>query len=209
MKLSEMSKRLRYEIRHIVPVPDSDVTWLSVHRPSIAFAICIGAGPWQIGRRRTVQQSFIDALCDQDLSSTSALKRLHIACQLDWQTKWFDTVHDILRLCRPLKLSFDQFFTFDGFEHWIDRRQQFEKFFGYQCDPYAFPKVVQLFLRDYLFVPCFPIDRHVRRWLSERGLPTKSSAIVQLFFELHLNPSGYSRAIFNSKAENATFTATR
>jgi hypothetical protein len=206
MILSNEAKILKREIKHVTSVPDSEVDWLSVHRPSVAFAICIGAGPWQIGRRRTVQQSFIDALRQDDLSNPYALRRLKKACPLDWQVKWFDEVYSILRL-EPRR-SFDEYFNFASFGHPVDRRQGFEQFFGAHGGAYDFPKVVQLFLRDYLFVPCFPVDRHVRRWLKERNLPTKSREVVCLFSALSLNPSGYSRAIFNNKAQNATFEPT-
>jgi len=57
-----------------------------------------------------------------------------------------------------------------------------------------------------MFYPTFPADRHVKAWLKENNLPTKPHVIVELFKELRKNPSGYSRAIFDAKAENATFT---
>ena len=203
---------LAKHISYVKPVHDRKVTWLTEHRPSVAFAICIGAGPWRIGRRRKVQQSFIDALGINDLSSTKALKKLVKASQLDWQEVWFRKIHRNLKpisnrmIDRGLNLGyFDNMFENPDEDFLVQER--FERLI--EMPVYRAPKVVQLFVRDYLFIPCFPVDRHVRLWLKERKLPTISRKVVGLFEQLGKNPSGYSRAIFNAKAENATFTPTR
>lgn len=191
-------------ITNVKPVSNRSVTWLSRHRPSVAFACCIGAGPWKIGRRRSVQQSFIDMLRDDDISSNRALRKLETASQLSWQFSWFKRANNI---CRKHHVLFDD--VFDASR--LDRRlalDNFEAVFG--ADANNVPKVVALFARDYLFIPCFPVDRHVRRWLDERGLPRRPRDVVQLFTNIGIgNPSGYSRAIFNSKAQNPLFTPTR
>lgn len=193
---------LSKHINDVVPVSNSSVTWLSRHRPSVAFVCCIGAGPWRIGRRMKVQQSFINALGEEDLRSKSALRRLTKASQLAWQATWFKRVNEV---CNKYDMDFDSIFNQD-FQKSLNAHN-FEAVMKLEVD--KSPKVVALFARDYLFIPCFPVDRHVRKWLIDRGLPHKASAVSALFKELKLNPSGYSRAIFNSKARNPEFTPTR
>ncbi len=197
--------KLAQEIEDVRPVPDSQATWLSRHRPSVAFACCIGAGPWRLPRRQRVQQSFIDAIGEHDLSAPTTLRRLRRASQLDWQAKWFERVNQV---CRKRDVEFDALFD-APFK--IDRSLKFHNFeavFGLEVT--RAPKVVALFARDYLFLPCFPVDRHVRAWFEERGLPQRPHEIMDLFRGLGIsNPSGYSRAIFNAKAQNPQFAPTR
>lgn len=196
---------LASEIEGVKPVPDSQATWLSRHRPSVAFACCIGAGPWRLPRRQRVQQSFIDALGDYDISEAIALRRLTKRVQLDWQRVWFERVN---KVCRRNRVKFDSLFD-APFK--IERSLKFHNFeavFG--LDVEHSPKVVALFARDYLFLPCFPVDRHVRKWFEDRKLPSRPADIMGMFRGLGIsNPSGYSRAIFNAKAQNPHFAPTR
>ena len=200
---------LQKQIKDVVPQHNREATWLLDHRPSIAFAICIGAGPWKIGRRSVVQKSFIKAIGKRDLRDPVALRKLIPACQLDWQNKWFEQINKgLIKLSNKARhrVLFDDLF-WPGIGLTQDKIERFELLIG--CSIHRAPKVVQLFVRDYMFVQCFPVDRHVRRWLEERKLPNRSDKVVALFKELGLNPSGYSRSIFNSKAANPTFEPTR
>jgi hypothetical protein len=208
--MSPESNLLLHHIRTEKPVPDRAATWLVDHRPSVAFSICIGAGPWRIKRRRSVQQSFIDALGKRDLSNLVAARKLIQAGQLDWQGEWFERINRRLR-SKDFKpegkrvKNFDDLFWPGMNDHL--KKSRFELLI--EMPIYKAPKVVQLFARDYLFIDCFPVDRHVREWLKERKLPTNPAKVMRLFKELGRHASGYSRAIFNSKAENATFEPTR
>lgn len=207
--MTSEAKLLQKQIKDIVPQQNREAKWLLDHRPSIAFAICIGAGPWKIGRRSIIQKSFIDAIGKRDLRDPVALRKLIPACQLDWQNKWFEQInHGLIHLSNKARrrILFDDLFWL-GTSLTQDKLDIFESLIG--CSIYRAPKVVQLFARDYMFIQCFPVDRHVRRWLEERKLPNRSDKVVMLFKELGLNPSGYSRAIFNNKAANATFEPTR
>jgi hypothetical protein len=69
--------------------------------------------------------------------------------------------------------------------------------------------VIGLFKRDYLFQPCFPVDRHVRRFMEDHGLPHKAVEVEKMFAAIGENPSFYSRAIFGSKTSNPILAPTR
>lgn len=199
---SDILENLKAVIAEVVPVKDSNVDWLSRHRPSVAFACCIGAGPWKIGRRRNVQQSFLEALAGDDLSSPKALNRLVQKCQLGWQIQWF------VRVNRALK---KHGVMFDSAFNPAPKNPATLNFAFSKCITSSpkMPKVIALFKRDFLFQPCFPIDRHVRAFLVDHQLPDDAVQIEQAFATLGLNPSGYSRAIFNSKTSNPLLEPTR
>jgi hypothetical protein len=204
MQLSKFDSRLLSKLAKIVsgvqPVKDTSVTWLSRHRPSAALCCCIGAGPWKFKRRRDVQQSFVDALGNRDLSERQALLKLSPKIQLDWQFTWFYRVN---RNCKLNNIRFDDAFDIKQPKHIL-----LENFKRIITPDASYPKVIGLFVRDFLFIPCFPVDRHVRAFMKEHGLPEKAIEAEALFKQLCLNPSYYSRAIFNSKAANPELKGT-
>lgn len=68
-------------------------------------------------------------------------------------------------------------------------------------------KATSLFARDYLNINCFPIDRHVRRWLQERNMEDcDEEYLISLGIELKerfdIDIRRYARAIFLNKSSN-------
>jgi len=163
---------------HVEPTP-----WLS-DDPSKALLACIGAGPWKAARRLHVQERAIglyEESCSFDLRSFDPPLGLY---PLAWQNAM---VGCAVRTLRRLDVSL----------HWGLRT--------YLKDPRLFlfevcgagsmgVKVLWLFVRDYLKLDAFPIDRHVKRKLAEHWLPDSCPwYIIKAARELGINPSALNR----------------
>lgn len=174
-----------------VETPD----WLLQHTPSAAFLLCIGSGPWKIGRRTVVQTALLDVLrCTPNVELTET--RLNdFNFPLAWQEKYYQQARKFVLAQRG---TFNN--LFDGVRSGPVSRVNFVDCFG-RFE--AVPKVIGMFARDYLAIPdVFPIDRHVRDWLRDRKLPQKPEKIVPLLQSNGAVPAAVSRAIFGAHSHN-------
>jgi endonuclease III len=57
-------------------------------------------------------------------------------------------------------------------------------------------KVLWLFARDFLQVPAFPIDRHVKRILAQYALPADSWKMTLICEQAEINTNQLARAFF-------------
>lgn len=144
--------------------------WLSRMTATQAFVVCVGAGPWKIGRRRKIQTAALDVVGQSDL--VEAVPYYPLA----WQTNMVWTLRTFLVVNKTTMTAFC-----DGLQ---DPRDLYAA-----CGCPKGTKVLSLFVRDYLELPAFPIDRHVRRLLQKHGLPTKEAAMIALCQELGFDPS--------------------
>jgi hypothetical protein len=71
------------------------------------------------------------------------------------------------------------------------------------------PKVLGMFVRDYLYLDSYPCDRHVRKALKELGLPTRQAQLLKLFDDNKMHARYYARAMFLNKASNPIHPSTR
>lgn len=60
-------------------------------------------------------------------------------------------------------------------------------------------KVLWLFIRDFLKLPAFPIDRHVRRKLKEYKLPIDPIYIIGLCQKAGIDSNALNRSLFLGK----------
>lgn len=205
-------KRLLRAVAKLEPVPDSEVTWMRKHRPSRAMLMALGSGPWKIGRRFNVQTNALSVLGLRDISSLST-NDIEKMFPLDWQRKYlsacvvvsrehggFDWMFRTSRL-KTLKgknASFDlvQEIHFRAHGYWYLGRR------GGSGFRKPIPKVLSMFVRDFLYISSFPVDRHVRKWLKKKKLPTNSETMLELFNACGLHASGYARALFMNKSSN-------
>jgi hypothetical protein len=70
------------------------------------------------------------------------------------------------------------------------------------------PKVLGMFVRDFLYTESFPIDRHVRKWLKDHKLPTNQDRLIEMFRTEKLQARGYARALFQQKSSNPVHAPT-
>lgn len=152
--------------------------WLRGRSFSDAFVICVGAGPWKFGRRKSIQGQALRALGGRDLTFLSENEIVQMY-PLQWQRDFTQRAVD--NLTRPesawKKSSFEDFCTGKP------GRRIMLSLVGSSST-----KVISLFCRDALKVPSFPIDRHVRRKLIELNLPADEEKMIDLCEEAGINP---------------------
>lgn len=182
------------------PIPDSEVKWLRMHRPSVAFLLCICSGPWRIGRRTQVQKQALKALGSRDLCTLSLAKAsavLPLAWQRDLVSKMQVLMHQ-----KYGGRYFDEVFT----KAVRKRKASLVDFQEISRNPKHVPKVLYMFVRDFWFETSFPVDTHVRKWLVDNKLPTDSESIVRLYKTTALSHERdireYARALFGAKSSN-------
>lgn len=66
--------------------------------------------------------------------------------------------------------------------------------FGYTA--HTAPKVLYMYVRDYMGMPACAVDRHVRRQLVAHKLPTNQANITALCRECGVDASELSRRLF-------------
>ena len=213
---------LRQTLLGYKPILDSakSASWMKQHRPSIAWLLAILSGPWNIKRRQAVQAHAIEVLGKRDLSELETHEVLDIA-PLEWQRCY-------LRAAIAYALHYETRLRFDAIQRndksgfdvrilavaRINELARGECAFGISRDNVhdyidRCPKVVLMYVRDYLNYDCFPIDRHVRRWLRENKLPVNHHVLMNMFRKSKLKARGYARAVFGAHAENPIHAPTK
>lgn len=190
MRRHEQLQSLVAAAKRLADVPRS--TWLDYQRPSVAILQCIGSGPWAFDRRFATQTRALQALGCGDLTRLDS-GVVAAVFPLDWQVKFTLAAITTLRECNQ---------TFDRRgARGVCLREDLEVIFGLQ----PLPKVLAMYVRDYLNMPAFPIDRHVHEWLCAHELPHSECAILDLCFEAGINANSLNRNIFGSFSSNPIF----
>lgn len=159
-----------------------DGTWLDHLTPSQAFLVCMGAGPWKINRRNLIQNQAIEALDRRDLSEIDDVKIFKYP--LDWQNQKVSAVMDYLKRYK---------ITMVWFTKWISGMPEPVRMLYDITKTKHRAKVLDLFVRDYLKTPSFPIDRHVERILNENGFPVNEKYMIDLCKRAGLSASHVAR----------------
>ncbi len=178
------AKAVAYEVKPWLP-----------KNPTIAFLCCIGAGPWKFNRRRNVQlhalmgaQALIGA--DGDLFELPHDAQLF---PLDWQNSFVRTAITVTR---------------SGYNSWAefaeslaDAPEQAHDRLAAVCGARGTPKVLSLFLRDFVHIKSFPVDRHVRRALEEVGLPTNERTLLDMCAAEGVDPTPIARMLVGERID--------
>lgn len=182
-------------------------TWLPSD-PNTAFLVCVGAGPWKEHRRKKVQADAIEWYHARynDLSAVNP-QRLIVepAFPLVWQNKM------VFDLATNLRAGTYGIGTFANFcDQWkspgTDWSKSINDFFKLCEHPNKGTKVLWLFVRDYLELPAFPVDRHVEDFLKKLELPTNPWYITTLCRDVGIDPGALNRHIFFSKSTNFSWS---
>lgn len=218
--------RAAFESENIKPVRDAKTTWLRIHRPSVAFLLCVCSGPWKIGRRRSVQEAAIKILGKRDLTELTVYDMKDIA-QVEWQFQMLASVFHYFHIQMP-GMKFDTVFSTHNIK--ANKEAVLEKLLlmfaltspriknkTLRFDTETLlgnvlpklPKVIGMFVRDFLFYNVFPVDRHVRRWMKAHGLPSNPVKVLEMFRDEKLQARYYARALFLDKAGNPMHKATK
>lgn len=181
-------------------VEDAQWRWLEGLDDSQAFLVCIGAGPWQAKRRHDVQNAALRAYAEQGYRDLAFADPNKLGYPLTWQVQKITVMRD--HLIRAINHLTAANFPFLGLCARIRRERDAQPLY----DVVGRSKVIELFVRDQLLLPSFPIDRHVRRALKAYRLPCSSDKIIKmcadLDADLHHDSRLLSRALFRLESEN-------
>ena len=159
--------------------------------PNQAFVCCIGAGPWKYGRRRTIQLKALTQLGQRCISQLSGDEQWF---PLGWQNRMLSSLTVTLKTLQTSMFHFGA--ALQGMEPVKARTTFYDA-----CGSPEGTKVLSLFLRDFVGVPCFPIDRHVRRELLLLCLPTKEVDLLAAFTDVGVDPIPAARMLGTSKLD--------
>lgn len=188
----DLDYRVARLLKDTVPVKNSG--WLSDMRPSCALLCCIGSGPWKLPRRELIQRGALQILGSHDLIE----KRNELAAYfpLDWQK------HLVTEIGRYFHLAARAPFDATSTKSNGDVLEVLSNSLGKGL--YEFPKVMCMYVRDYLEFPICPRDRHVNKKLKEYGIPQNTALVTESMCRV-IGPdlvNEYARGIFESKSTN-------
>jgi hypothetical protein len=168
-------------------------TWLNGRSFSDAFVLCISSGPWRSERRFKIQTHAISFVMERDLSEINSNISFF---PLIWQNDFVNAIIHYLQLNNKTMHHFCNELTISEF--YYPNFYNIRNILYNACNCPNGAKVLSLFCRDSLKIPCFPIDRHVRKWLKEHNLPQKENEMVKLCEENSIDPRLFSLAIAQS-----------
>jgi hypothetical protein len=171
--------------RNIDKVKDENWKWLNHLTASQAFLVCIGAGPWKIGRRTLIQNQAVAGLENNDLSQIK-----NVACfkyPLDWQNQ---KVNDLIAYLNRYSLTMNQYVYYLKSIGPCAAQHLYKS-----TKTKGRAKVLDLFIRDYLKAAAFPIDRWVKRSLNAYGLPLHENFLLELCGFAGINPRYMARLL--------------
>lgn len=159
----------------------AEKVWLP-YAASPAFLCCLGAGPWKYNRRRDIQHKALISLKGRDVGELSPDD---VIFPLKWQNDMLRSMIVFLQQGRGPRVGampslVSELRSMDPFE----ARQAFYRAAGQPRGT----KVLSLYLRDYVGIPCFPVDRHVRRTLEIVGLPADEHALIDICRRANVDP---------------------
>lgn len=158
-------------------IDDKTWNWLDNFTPSEAFLVCLGAGPWKIKRRTLIQQQAVKALNKKDLSQVRDINIFKYP--LKWQN---DKVAAMIDYLQRYKI------TMTWFAEFITHIKNPTKLLYEVTNTKGRAKVLDLFIRDYIKAPSFPIDRWVARALKDNDLPLHENYLIELCNKAGLDP---------------------
>jgi len=177
-----------------------DERWLPKNA-NHAFIVCVGSGPWKDKRRHQVQESVLSWYKSQKVNDFSEVKEVPLKLfPFSWQTKM---VSNLVKNLKEKSIRFDsqctewkKFRSYEDFpkneDLWVPQIEEFFKLVG---SPKG-TKVLWLFVRDFLLLPGFPIDRWVARNLKKHKLPEDAWYITRACIKAEVSSNILNRVFF-------------
>jgi hypothetical protein len=151
-----------------------------------ALLACVGAGPWRFQRRQAVQGAALNRR--QELGWSLVDLYGQNLFPLAWQNQIVDRISSCLA---------DMDFTWPGYLGTISSVDDIQAVAGGRR---RF-KVIDMFARDYLEIPAFPIDRHVAAQLVEHGLPVDHAAMLAGCRQVGIDPIPLARWLGSTRLD--------
>lgn len=173
-------------------------SWMT-NDASKAFLISVGAGPWKEKRRYNVQKDALDWFAStyaRDLGQIENTNFLKVY-PFEWQNKFLRV---LIKNLRKKDMYFSKYC--EELKKQEDWKKALEDFFVFCGSTKQGTKVLWMFARDYLDIPAFPVDRHVKRAMEAKGLPTDAWEMTNLCLDAGVNPNILNRKLFLGKNPN-------
>lgn len=163
------------------------------------FVRCICLGPWKAKRRDGIRQEALEMLSayDFDLSHTD----FDGVFPLEWQLQFLNNLSDYLldheatftQYCRSLSRRYSDAETITHQDQIL--LEGYFRIVQGNSSSKGTPKVLWLFLRDFLSIPAFPIDRHIKQFLKKHHLPNDPWEMRRLCIAVGVDASSFNRGI--------------
>lgn len=171
-----------------------DFAWLDTKTPQNAYLCCVGSGPWKFTRRWNV----INAALDWGKDKVFHLDDFEEIYPLTWQNSMLQAA---MSYSKSNAFDFNEYFYLIKEQPPADWKSEIFKVFDIAGCPQG-SKVLWLFIRDYLKLPSFPIDRHVARRLDEFGLPQDPWALIDICLVMGLDPRKVAKRLVQDHVVN-------
>ena len=195
MILEEEVYKLR-QLESLAGEESFNTNWMG-YEPSRAFLIALGAGPWKVDRRKAVQQKALEWFSHKYHDLVDIPDVHQRIFPLDWQNKFLENMVSSLK---KANMSFK--FKCQDWRRDVRWERAAVNLFNMCGIGKQGTKVLWMFIRDFLELPSFPIDRHIKRMLQEVNLPNDVWYIVALCQRIGTNPNDLNRKLFATKAIN-------
>jgi len=184
--------KLFEEVKHFHKMP----TWLP-HDCNNAILACIGAGPWNQQRRNTTQESILLWFNKQNVSDISLLTKIEKIYPLIWQN---ELLFNLNKNLKSLNTTFRQrCYRYLNEKYFFkDPVEDFFNLFGEVKEAH----ILWTFVRDYLNLPAFPINKLVKKELKANELPDDSLKIIEICLKTKIDPNFLSRCLANKCSAN-------
>jgi hypothetical protein len=158
--------------------------------PDYFFIANVCYGPWRDKRQKQVwlkAYSIFKEFCKGDLRLVD--NSIDLGFPFKWQT---EKVRKIASFLRDKGVSFTEFLTSLKSKSGLQARDEFRQILGSHVT-----KTVSTFIRDYLNLDIFPVDRRVRRMLELWGLPKDEDEMLKLCEATGVNPKELNRMLYS------------
>ena len=165
--------------------------------PDYYFLLTLSWGPWREGRQLKVwlkvYATFKDK-CHGDLRLVN--ESTDLGFPLAWQK---ERVYKMASFLRDKGMNFSEFLKSLEGKSGLEVKGEFERILGAGNN-----KTISCFIRDYLSLNVFPIDRRVARMLAYLGLPKNEEKIVELCEATGVNAKELDRMLFTYYGEKCS-----
>lgn len=163
VSLDNLVRKVKSKMRHNDWLPKD---------PTAAFIVCVAQGPWKWERRDKITKAALKETKGKDMSQIAVVSEF----PFDWQKGLVSKLNAYLvknKKTMPVLMAEIKALAK------TDSGRARQTFYD-ACGAPQGPKVLSLFLRDWLRIATFPIDRWVGRALKSAKLPQHEAALVAL-----------------------------
>jgi len=173
---------------HRLKAEDQDI-------PDFYFVLTLSWGPWREGRQLKVWLK-VYVIFKEKYHGDLRLVGEDLGFPFAWQNQKVCLMGKFLR---DKGMSFTDFLNSLQGKNGLEIKGEFERILGAGNN-----KTLSCFIRDYLQLNVFPIDRRIARMLGYLGLPKDEHKVVELCESTGVNPKELDRMLFTYYGEKCS-----